>query len=114
MRLTKLLRAKRTPRPKQTNSPVLVVVGLRNPGADYGPYSEAAGPLARDAGLQMLSSGQEPLVLEGSWPYKNLTLEIYPSMSALKDFWYSEAYQQAKKLREGLATVHFIVAVEGN
>ena len=35
MRLTKLLRAKRTPRPKQQNSPVLVVVGLRNPGADY-------------------------------------------------------------------------------
>ena len=35
MRLTKLLRAKRTPRPKQPNSPVLVVVGLRNPGADY-------------------------------------------------------------------------------
>ena len=35
MRLTNLLRPKKTPRPKQPNSPVLVVVGLRNPGADY-------------------------------------------------------------------------------
>ena len=35
MRTTKLLRTKRNPRPKQPNSPVLVVVGLRNPGAEY-------------------------------------------------------------------------------
>ena len=92
----------------------MVVSSERHPGADYGPYLSAAGPLARDAGLQMLASAQEPLVLEGSWPFKKMTLEIYPSMDALKDFWYSDAYQEAKKLREGLATVNFIVAIEGD
>lgn len=92
----------------------LIVSSDRHPGADYGPYPEAAGPLARDVGLQMLASSQEPLVLEGNWPYKKLAVEIFPSMDALKGFWYSDAYQEAKKLREGLATVNFIVAVEGN
>ena len=92
----------------------MVVSSDRNPNADYGPYSRAAGPLARDAGMQMLASGQEPLVLEGTWPYKNMTLEIYPSMEALKDFWYSDEYQDAKKLREGLSNVNFIVAIEAD
>lgn len=91
----------------------LVVSSERHPGADYGPYSRAAGPLARDAGMQYLAPAQEPVVLEGEWPFKNMTLEVYPSMQALTDFWYSDSYQAAKKLREGLATVNFIVAVEG-
>lgn len=44
----------------------------------------------------------------------NKTLEVYPSMDALKQFWYSDAYQQAKKLREGLSTVNFIMAIEAD
>jgi len=92
----------------------LIVSSDRHAGADYNPYSQAAGPLAREAGIKMVASAQEPLVLEGNWPYKNIVLETYPSMDALKQFWYSDAYQEAKKLREGLATVNFIVAVEAN
>lgn len=92
----------------------MIVSSERNPGADYGPYSRAAGPLAQEAGMAYLAPAQEPLVLEGEWPFKNITLEIYPSMQAITDFWYSDAYQEAKKLREGLATINFIVAVEGN
>ncbi len=92
----------------------LIVSSERNPGADYGPYSNAAGPLARDAGLQILAPSQEPLLLEGNWPFKNVTLEVFPSMTALTDFWYSDGYQAAKMLREGLATIDFIVAIEGD
>jgi uncharacterized protein (DUF1330 family) len=92
----------------------LIVSSQANPGSDYGPYSQAAGPLARDAGIQVLASGKEPVVLEGNWPYQNITLETFPSMQAATGFWYSDAYQEAKKLREGLATINFIVAIEGN
>ena len=97
-----------------TKPAYMIVSSDRNPGADYGPYSRAAGPLARSAGLQMLASAQEPLVLEGNWPYKNVVLEVYPSMEVLKEFWYSDDYQAAKKLREGLATVNFIIAIEAD
>lgn len=92
----------------------LIVSSDPVPGADYGPYLNAAGPLAQEAGLQMIAPSQPPLVLEGNWPYKNVTLEAFPSMDALNDFWYSDGYQQAKKLREGLSVVNFIVAVEAN
>ena len=92
----------------------MTVSSDRNPGADYGPYGRAAGLLAAAAGLQMLASAQEPVVLEGNWPYKNIVLEVYPSMDVLKEFWYSDCYQAAKKLRDGLATVNFIIAIEAD
>ena len=99
---------------EQTKPAYLIVSSERNAEADYGPYSNAAGPLARDAGLQVLASSQEPLLLEGEWPFRNVTLEVFPSLASLTDFWYSEGYQAAKKLREGLSTINFVVAIEGN
>lgn len=92
----------------------LIVSSDRMPDADYGPYLQAAGPLARNAGLQMLASAKEPVLLEGNWPYNNIAVEVYPSMETLMNFWYSDEYQEAKKLREGLSRVNFIVAVEGD
>ncbi len=34
-------------------------------------------------------------------------------MAAVMEFWYSDTYQEAKKLREGASKINFIVAVEG-
>lgn len=79
-------------------------------------YREVAGPLAREVGIEVLARQAKPemLVLEGKWPYEEgITVERFKSMKALKDFWYSEGYQEAKKLREGASKVNFIIAVEG-
>lgn len=79
-------------------------------------YREAAGPLALAAGLEVLArSTREQLVtLEGEWPLEDgITIERFRSMKDLKDFWYSDAYQEAKKLREGASKINFIVAMEG-
>lgn len=95
----------------------LIVSSDRNSGvsgADYAAYQQAAGPLARAAGLAMTASAQQPVVFEGTWPYQTVAIERFDSMDTLKAFWYSDAYQSAKKLREGLSTVNFIVGVEGN
>lgn len=94
----------------------LIVSADRIPGVaneDYAPYREAAGPLAQAAGLNVIAPAQEPLVLEGVWPHKNVTIETFTSMEELKNFWYSDGYQSAKKLREGLSKINFIMAVEG-
>ena len=99
-----------------TKMAYLIVSSDRLPGVtneDYAPYRQAAGPLAQAAGINVLAPAQEPLVLEGAWPHKDVIIETFPSMDALKTFWYSEGYQSAKKLREGLAKVNFIMAVEG-
>ena len=46
------------------------------------------------------------LVLEGEWPYdEGIVIERFRSMKALKEFWYSDGYQEAKKLREGVAKI---------
>jgi uncharacterized protein (DUF1330 family) len=75
-------------------------------------YREKAGPLATAAGISVLARS-EVLVLEGEWSHpKVVTVERFDSMQALKDFWYSDGYQEAKKLREGKFKADFIVAVE--
>ena len=78
-------------------------------------YSEAAGPLARQAGMQLLAGGVpgKPTfeLLEGTFPYQGrVAVEKFRSMKALHDFWHSEAYQTAKKNR---TEANFIIAVEG-
>ncbi len=102
--------------PDKTKLAYLIVSADRMPGVnseDYAPYREAAGPLAQTAGINVIAPSQKPLVLEGSWPHENVTLETFSSMDELKKFWYSDEYQEAKKLREGLSKVNFIMAVEG-
>jgi uncharacterized protein (DUF1330 family) len=79
-------------------------------------YGKAAGPLAKQAGLQVLARGQAGStiqLLEGKWPYEGgVVIERFRSMKDLLAFWHSPGYQDAKKLREGATQVNFIVAVE--
>jgi uncharacterized protein (DUF1330 family) len=76
-------------------------------------YREAALPLARGAGLQVLAggdAGKTIQVLEGKWPYPgHVGVEKFRSMKALLDFWNSPAYQEARKFR---TEANFIIAVE--
>jgi len=79
-------------------------------------YSEAAGPLARQAGMQLLAGGvpgQRTFeVLEGTFPYQGrVAVEKFRSMKALHDFWHSEAYHTAKKNR---TEANFIIAIEAS
>jgi len=102
---------------EETAPPVYLIVSskLLKPEA-IGAYRDAAGPLARAAGLEVLAraSRDQLTVLEGEWPFQDgVTIERFHSMNDLKNFWYSDGYQKAKKLREGVAQINFIVAVEG-
>ena len=86
---------------------------VQAPADRMAKYREAAGPLARQAGMQLLGAGQagESLkVLEGKFPYQGrVAVERFRSMKALLDFWNSSAYQEAKKFR---TEANFIIAVE--
>jgi uncharacterized protein (DUF1330 family) len=79
-------------------------------------YREAAGPLAREAGMQLLAGGVpgQPTfeLLEGTFPYQGrVAVEKFRSMKALHDFWHSEAYQTARKNR---TEANFIIAIEAS
>ncbi len=98
--------------------PAYLVVSTKALDADkLEAYGAAAGPLARGAGIEVIAGRPDSTVsvLEGSWPYEEgLVIEKFKSMTALKEFWYSDGYQKAKKLREGALKVNFIVAVDGS
>ena len=78
-------------------------------------YAEAAGPGAAKAGVEILAQADADAlqVLEGVWPHAGgVTIERFTSMQALLDFWHSDEYQAAIKLREGAIDIDFIVALE--
>ncbi|MDA0790034.1 MAG: DUF1330 domain-containing protein [Proteobacteria bacterium] len=92
----------------------MIVSGTVVDPEGLGPYVRKAGPLAREAGIEVLARGNVT-VFEGEWHHPRvITIEKFTSMAALEKFWNSDGYQQAKKLREGKFVADFIVAVEGN
>jgi uncharacterized protein (DUF1330 family) len=98
--------------------PAYIVVSGQSIDPDaMAPYYEAAQPLADAAGIEVLGrsdSISDDQVLEGEWTQPGFVIvEKFSSMQALKDFWYSDEYQEAKKLREGAVKMNFIVAIEG-
>ncbi len=101
---------------KSAERPVYMIVGgvkMLQPDEAIKPYADAAGPLARAAGIQVLGRTAKPILMEGEWPNEGaVIIESFPSKQAMMDFWYSDGYQEAKKLREGVVDIDFIIAVE--
>ena len=56
--------------------------------------------------------GGELAVLEGEWNPARLVVLEFPDLDSAKRWYESERYQDAKKLREGAASLR-MVAVEG-
>jgi uncharacterized protein (DUF1330 family) len=76
-------------------------------------HYKAASPGAVEAGGgRFLVRGGELAVLEGDWTPKRLVVVEFEDLEAAKRFYESPAYQEAKKLREGAASLK-MVAVEG-
>ena len=90
----------------------MVVSGIVHDEEKAKVYQDAAIPLAKEAGLDVLASST-PLLLEGEWNNSGVVvIEKFTSMEALRNYWDSDEFQEAKKLREGVIDMHFIIAVE--
>jgi uncharacterized protein (DUF1330 family) len=101
---------------KEPYAYMVVSTKLLTDRSELAAYSEKARPLARAAGIEVLAGRPDRTVtvFEGEWPYEEgILIERFDSMKALKEFWYSDGYQEAKKLREGIVKTNFIVAVNG-
>lgn len=101
----------------QATPPGFIIGVTRSMSSDpnaLGPYQRAAGPLAAQAGLSYVARTPTVRVLEGEFPFEGtVMIEQFNSLQSILDFWYSDGYQEAKKLREGLVDVDFLIAVEG-
>jgi len=90
---------------------VIVETDVTDP-EQYEQY-KAASPAAIEAGGgRFLVRGGELVVLEGDWQPPRIVVLEFEDLQAAKRWYESEAYQEAKKLREGAASFRAI-AVQG-
>jgi len=83
-----------------------------------GPYFESTPPILGkyvDNVETLANAVEEDIVtLEGEWNFPGrILIEEFSSMEELKAYWYSDEYQAAILLREGLVEMNFAIAIEG-
>jgi uncharacterized protein (DUF1330 family) len=90
---------------------VIVETDVTDP-AQYEQYKAASPAAIAAGGGRFLVRGGELAVLEGDWQPPRIVLLEFDDLAAAKRWYESEAYQAAKKLREGAASFRAI-AVQG-
>lgn len=69
-------------------------------------------PAIENVGGRYLVRGGEHKVLEGDWKPSRLVLLEFPSMEKAEAFYYSDAYQGCKEIRDACSRGH-VVVVDG-
>jgi uncharacterized protein (DUF1330 family) len=90
---------------------IIVETDVHDP-EQYERYKAASPGAVAAGGGRFIARGGELAVLEGDWQPKRLVLLEFPDLETAKRFYESERYQEAKKLRDGAASLR-MVAVEG-
>jgi uncharacterized protein (DUF1330 family) len=90
---------------------VIVETDVTDP-VQYEQYKAASPAAIAAGGGRFLVRGGELVVLEGDWQPPRLVMLEFENLEAARRWYESEAYQEAKKLREGAARFR-AVAVEG-
>ena len=78
----------------------------------YEQYKAASPGAVAAGGGRFVARGGELAVLEGDWAPSRLVILEFPDLAAAKEWYASEQYQAAIRLREGAATLK-MVAVQG-
>jgi uncharacterized protein (DUF1330 family) len=90
---------------------VIVETDVTDP-EQYDRYRAAATHAVAAAGGRYLVRGGELAVLEGDWQPSRLVVLEFEDLATARRWYQSEAYRQARKLREGAAHLR-MVAVQG-
>jgi uncharacterized protein (DUF1330 family) len=90
---------------------VIVETDITDP-EQYEKYKAASPGAIAAGGGRFLVRGGELAVLEGDWQPTRLVVLEFEDLAAAERWYESDAYQEAKKLREGAARLR-IVAVQG-
>jgi uncharacterized protein (DUF1330 family) len=78
----------------------------------YAQYQAASPGAVAAGGGRFVARGGELAVFEGDWRPKRLVVLEFPDLDTARAWYASDAYQDAKRLREGAARLN-MVAVEG-
>lgn len=75
----------------------------------YNGYMKVTPGVIEKFGGRFLVRGGEMITLEGPEETRRVVILEFPSMEKAKEFYYSNEYSEAKKLREGAASASFLV-----
>jgi uncharacterized protein (DUF1330 family) len=90
---------------------VIVETDIHDP-EQYEEYKAASPAAVAGGGGRFVVRGGELAVLEGDWQPTRLVVLEFEDLEAAKRWYESPDYQDAKKLREGAASLR-MVAVQG-
>lgn len=71
-------------------------------------YISRAAPMIARSGGELIASGV-PEVLEGAWAPKRLVMARFPSIEMLKEWWYSDEYQDLLPMRTEISESNIVV-----
>lgn len=74
----------------------------------YKAYMKETPGVIEKFGGRFIIRGGEVVTLEGAEETRRLVLIEFPSLEKAQEFYYSEEYQAAKRLRTGAATGQFL------
>lgn len=85
---------------------VILTEDIKDPAgmAEYGKVASQA-----MAGSTLLSFDQKPEVLEGKWHGSQTVVLEFESVEAAREWYHSEAYQTAAKLRQAAADCNGVI-----
>ena len=87
---------------------IIADVHTTNP-EQMGQYREWSAKAIAEHGVKVLSRGGAIEVLEGAWQPKRMVLFEFDSMAQARDYYHSQAYAAARKVREGAGVVNMII-----
>ena len=90
---------------------VIIETDIHDP-EQYERYKAASPAAVAGGGGRFLARGGELAVLEGDWDPARIVVLEFPDLETVKRWYDSPDYQEAKRLREGAASLRMI-AVEG-
>jgi uncharacterized protein (DUF1330 family) len=88
----------------------IVRADIHSPEA-YAQYAKAATEAIKKYGGRPLARGGAHEAMEGQARARNVVIE-FDSVDAARQFYFSDEYQNARKMREYAATVEYVI-VEG-
>jgi len=85
---------------------VIITEDIKDPAgmAEYGKLAMTA-----MGGATILSVDQNPTVIEGEWGATQTVVLEFESVDAAKEWYYSDAYQAAAKVRQGAADCNGVI-----
>ena len=90
---------------------VIVETDVTDP-EQYEHYRDVAPASIAAHGGRYVVRGGELAIFEGDWNPSRVVVLEFPDLETAKQWYDSEDYREARKLREGAANLH-MVAVEG-